>query len=92
MGALRHARSASKSCRQLVDYAHQFHGTTDATLTHGEGWSFLQVGKYLERTDSASRMLDLNYHILLPHGSMRVARPRRRRPGAGPRRRLSRQR
>ena len=62
------AGSAIDFYRQLVDYAHQFHGTTDATLTHGEGWSFLQVGKYLERADSASRILDLKYHILLPHG------------------------
>jgi uncharacterized alpha-E superfamily protein len=62
------ASSAIDFYRRLVDYAHQFHGTTDATLTHGEGWSFLQVGKYLERADSASRILDLKYHILLPSG------------------------
>src|SRR4030095_6032945 len=31
-----------------------------------EGWSFIQLGKYLERADSASRILDLKYHILLP--------------------------
>ena len=54
--------------RQVVDRSHQFHGTTDATLTHGEGWNFLRVGKYLERADSASRILDLKYHILLPSG------------------------
>ena len=62
------ASSAIDFYRHLVDYAHQFHGSTDATLTHGEGWSFLQVGKYLERADSASRILDLKYHILLPRG------------------------
>ncbi len=54
--------------RHVVDYSHQFHGTTDATLTHGEGWNFLRVGTYLERADSASRILDLKYHILLPSG------------------------
>lgn len=52
--------------RHVVDFAHQIHGTTDATLTHGEGWNFLQFGKYAERGDSASRILDLKYHILLP--------------------------
>jgi len=52
--------------RQIVDYSHQFHGTTDATLTHGEGWNFIQVGKFMERADSASRIVDLKYHILLP--------------------------
>ena len=60
------AGSAIDFYRHLVDYAHQFHGTTDATLTHGEGWNFLQAGKYLERADSTSRILDLKYHILLP--------------------------
>jgi uncharacterized alpha-E superfamily protein len=60
------AGSAIDFYRHIVDYAHQFHGTTDATLTHGEGWNFLQAGKYLERADSTSRILDLKYHILLP--------------------------
>src|SRR4030095_6203272 len=32
--------------RQVVDRSHQFHGTTDATLTRGEGWNFIQCGKY----------------------------------------------
>ena len=66
----RHLYTASgiEFYRHLVDCAHQFLGTTAATLTRGEGWSFIQVGKYLERADSASRILDLKYHILLPHG------------------------
>jgi len=62
------ASSAIDFFRQVVDYSHQFHGTTNATLTHGEGWNFLQIGKYLERADSVSRILDLKYHILLPRG------------------------
>ncbi len=60
------AGSAIDFYRQVVDYSHQFHGTTDATLTHGEGWNFLQIGKHLERADACSRILDLKYHILLP--------------------------
>lgn len=60
------ASSAIDFFRHVVDYSHQFHGTTAATLTHGEGWNFLQIGKYLERADSTSRILDLKYHILLP--------------------------
>ena len=60
--------SAIDLYRRVVDYSHQFQGTTDATLTHGEGWNFMQAGRYLERADCASRILDLKYHILLPHG------------------------
>jgi uncharacterized alpha-E superfamily protein len=62
------ASSAIDFYRHIVDYSHQFHGTTNATLTHGEGWDFLQIGKYIERADSTSRILDLKYHILLPRG------------------------
>ncbi len=54
--------------RRLVDTLHAFQGTTDATMTHGEGWDFLQLGKYLERADSTSRVLDIKYHLLLPSG------------------------
>ncbi|GAB4180525.1 MAG: alpha-E domain-containing protein [Terrimicrobiaceae bacterium] len=54
--------------RHFVDRLHAFQGTTDATMTHGEGWDFLQAGKYLERADSTSRVLDVKYHILLPSG------------------------
>jgi len=62
------AASAIDFFRHVVDCSHQFHGTTAATLTHGEGWHFLQIGKSLERADSTSRILDLKYHILLPRG------------------------
>lgn len=54
--------------RRLVDRFHAFQGTTDATMTHGEGWDFLQAGKFLERADATSRVLDVKYHILLPNG------------------------
>jgi uncharacterized alpha-E superfamily protein len=54
--------------RRLVDRLHAFQGTTDATMIHGEGWDFLQIGKFLERADSTSRVLDIKYHTLLPSG------------------------
>lgn len=54
--------------RSLVDGLHSFQGITDATMTHGEGWQFLQAGKFLERADSTSRVLDIKFHILLPSG------------------------
>ena len=54
--------------RLLVDNLHSFQGITDATMTHGEGWQFIQAGKYIERADSTSRVLDFKYHLLLPSG------------------------
>ncbi|WDI41251.1 alpha-E domain-containing protein [Bremerella sp. P1] len=44
----------------------QFSGVTDATMTHGEGWHFCQLGRFLERADKMSRILDVKYYILLP--------------------------
>jgi uncharacterized alpha-E superfamily protein len=61
-----HRESPIGFYRALVENLHSFQGITDATMTHGEGWQFLQVGKFLERADSASRVLDFKYHVLLP--------------------------
>jgi len=44
----------------------QFVGVTDATMTHGEGWHFSQLGRFLERADKTSRILDVKFYILLP--------------------------
>jgi len=46
--------------------SHLFDGITEATMSHGEAWHFLQVGELLERADKTSRILDLKYFILLP--------------------------
>lgn len=43
-----------------------FHGITDGTMLHGEGWHFYQLGRLLERADKTSRLLDVKYYILLP--------------------------
>ena len=52
----------------MAEDSHRFIGTTDATLTHSEGWDFIQMGKMLERADCTSRILDVKYHLLLPDG------------------------
>ena len=43
-------------------------GLTDATLIHNEGWWFAQAGKFLERADKTSRILDLRYEALPAKG------------------------
>lgn len=44
-----------------------FQGLADATIPHGDGWRFLTLGKYLERADQTSRMLDtLNFRSKEP--------------------------
>jgi uncharacterized alpha-E superfamily protein len=39
-------------------------GVTDSTLSHGEGWNFFRLGRYIERTDKTSRILDVKYYML----------------------------
>lgn len=46
--------------------SHLFAGVMDATMTHGEGWHFGQIGRLLERADKTARILDVKYYILLP--------------------------
>jgi uncharacterized alpha-E superfamily protein len=46
--------------------SHAFVGTASATMSHGEGWHFARLGRYLERGDQTSRILDVKYFILLP--------------------------
>ena len=54
--------------KRILDGSFQFIGITDATMTHGEGWDFIQLGKFMERADRTSRILDVKYHVLLPSG------------------------
>lgn len=41
-------------------------GVTDATMSHGEAWHFGRMGRLLERADKTSRIVDVQYFILLP--------------------------
>src|ERR1700733_11171095 len=45
--------------------SHLFQGITDGTMTHGEDWDFIQIGKYLERADMTTRILDANDEIFI---------------------------
>ncbi len=44
--------------RTVMDGVHLFQGVTDATMNHGEGWQYLQAGRYLERADATALLLD----------------------------------
>jgi uncharacterized alpha-E superfamily protein len=55
----------------IRDGSHAFQGITNATMTHGEGYSFVQLGKYIERAGQTIRILDAKYASVnkLPEGS-----------------------
>ena len=51
----------------IHDANHQISGLIENTMSHGEGWHFLQLGRFLERADKTARMLDVKYFLLLPN-------------------------
>jgi uncharacterized alpha-E superfamily protein len=55
--------------RRVIGESHLFRGVTDATMSHGQAWSFARLGRLLERADKTSRILDVKYFILLPEPS-----------------------
>lgn len=50
--------------QQLRETSQLFQGITDSSMLHGEAWEFIQLGKFIERADKTSRVLDEEYHIL----------------------------
>jgi uncharacterized alpha-E superfamily protein len=50
--------------QQIKEVSQLFQGITDSSMVHGEGWEFIQLGKFIERADKTSRVLDEKYHIV----------------------------
>lgn len=46
----------------VIEGIHLFQGITDSTMTHGEGWRFLQVGRYIERAMNLATLLKEHFH------------------------------
>jgi uncharacterized alpha-E superfamily protein len=47
--------------QQVMEGVHQFQGVSDSTMSHGEGWQFIQVGRYIERASATALLLEA-YH------------------------------
>ena len=47
--------------RSVQEGAHLFQGITDGTMSHGEGWQFIQLGRYVERTDTLAALMDTHF-------------------------------
>lgn len=45
----------------IKEGAHLFQGITDATMTHGEGWQFIQLGRSIERAGATAQLLDVHF-------------------------------
>jgi len=53
-------------CDTIKHASHTLVGSTDATMSHNEGWHFSRIGRLLERADKTSRIVDVQYYHLLP--------------------------
>ena len=43
----------------IVDGIHLFKGVSDTTMIHGQGWQFIRLGRYLERSYATATMLEV---------------------------------
>jgi uncharacterized alpha-E superfamily protein len=50
--------------RKVKEGAHLFQGITDSTMSHGQGWRFIQVGRFLERAGATAALLDAHFKYL----------------------------
>ena len=44
--------------------SHLFQGITDSTLSHGQGWQFIQVGRHIERVIGIANLLNIETRVL----------------------------
>ncbi|GAC1358705.1 MAG: alpha-E domain-containing protein [Acidobacteriaceae bacterium] len=42
----------------VLDGIHLFQGVSDTTMSHGQGWHFIRIGRYLERATATAALLD----------------------------------
>lgn len=55
------ARSFAPDFRDMLQDLHALGGVTYSTLSHGEGWYFLELGRHIERAQLVCRLLDLHF-------------------------------
>jgi uncharacterized alpha-E superfamily protein len=53
-------------CAMLKDGTQAHTGITEGTLYRDQAWHFYRIGRYLERADQTTRLLDTRFHSLAP--------------------------
>lgn len=61
---------ASDYLLRLESELQLFIGITESMFPRSDGWDWLQLGRFLERADNVSRIVDVKYFSLLPAVSM----------------------
>jgi uncharacterized alpha-E superfamily protein len=55
---------AREFLQSVKEGSHLFQGVTDSTMTHAEGWQFIQAGRFLERTVAVSSLVKEHFRDL----------------------------
>lgn len=58
--------SRARLFSQIKEACQTHTGITEGTFYRDQGWYFYQLGRYIERADQTTRLLDIKYHLLLP--------------------------
>lgn len=53
-------------CESVRMASHLIFGAAQSSMLRDEAWSFFQVGRGIERADKTSRIVDVQYYMLLP--------------------------
>ncbi len=56
-------------CAMLKEGAQAHNGITEGTFYRDQAWHFYMLGRYLERADQTTRLLDTRFHALAPRMS-----------------------
>ncbi len=66
-------RSRTEWTEQLVHRAQTINGLLDSTMSHDQAYAFLLLGRFVERADMTTRVLDVQAQTLLDDPSVRGA-------------------
>jgi uncharacterized alpha-E superfamily protein len=55
------SRNPALTFREVLQDLYALEGVTNSTLSHGEGWYFLELGRHIERAQLVCRLLDLHF-------------------------------
>ena len=54
------AQQPFESLRSIIDGIYLFKGVTNSTMSRGEGWHYIQLGRFLERAPRPALLLDVH--------------------------------
>ena len=53
-------RESDDLFRLVSDGVYMFQGLADATMSHEEGWHYIQLGRFIERAQATALVLDIH--------------------------------